>query len=463
MNTSDPSNNSTADDDNNKNNSNNSHATVATSITTLEDHDGGTAYSLFESTENSHPVELHPPVNTSSVPLVALKDDPVDPFHPQPSNAHTPPHHMRQHSDDMSLATQKTFSTTDGVDIVFGSSPPPTNVLEWHQTFAGRIVRDKRFKRLVIVMIILNSLVLGLSTFYFVNSSHHRHVAILLDTLDTGFLILFTMELFLQVVYYSAGGWQHVLRQGWLLTDILIVGASLLCNTLLVLRAFRIIRTLRLATRVEELRVLALTLLKVIPKMLALVTMMLLLFYIFAVIFTNLFYDLYDEGQTSEDYFSRLDITAFTLFTMMTLDGWSNIAREVMAVHGWAWIFFLAFIIVSVVVLFHLMMAICLEAALSLYEERMVRIKETPSMSSQQQQHQHHQQLQHYHLMMSPSGSKGEAVSDVVRLEQKLDDLTKMMNRLVERQVMMQDILLVAQMRQRNQEPEQWENEPRVN
>jgi hypothetical protein len=191
--------------------------------------------------------------------------------------------------------------------------------------------------------------------------------------------------------------------------------------------------------------------------------MMLLLFYIFAVIFTNLFYDLYDEGQTSEDYFSRLDITAFTLFTMMTLDGWSNIAREVMAVHGWAWIFFLAFIIVSVVVLFHLMMAICLEAALSLYEERMVRIKETPSMSSQQQQHQHHQQLQHYHLMMSPSGSKGEAVSDVVRLEQKLDDLTKMMNRLVERQVMMQDILLVAQMRQRNQEPEQWENEPRVN
>jgi hypothetical protein len=69
--------------------------------------------------------------------------------------------------------------------------------------------------------------------------------------------------------------------------------------------------------------------------------------YIFAVMFTQLFKNLYAEGLTSEDYFSRMDYTFFTLFQIMTLDSWADIAREVMAVYSWAWLPFISFVIIT--------------------------------------------------------------------------------------------------------------------
>jgi voltage-gated sodium channel len=82
---------------------------------------------------------------------------------------------------------------------------------------------------------------------------------------------------------------------------------------LLMLRTFRLVRTLRLASRIQELRDLAVSLIDAIPKVLALGLLMLLMFFTFAVIFTDMFKDLYANGWTSEDYFSRLDRTFFTL------------------------------------------------------------------------------------------------------------------------------------------------------
>jgi len=47
---------------------------------------------------------------------------------------------------------------------------------------------------------------------------------------------------------------------------------------------------------------------------------MLLVFYIFGVMFTQLFQSSYEDGVTDVDYFSSLDRTFFTLFQLMTLD-----------------------------------------------------------------------------------------------------------------------------------------------
>lgn len=53
---------------------------------------------------------------------------------------------------------------------------------------------------------------------------------------------------------------------------------------------------------------------------------------------TILFKDLYVNGYTETDLFSRLDRTLYTLLVMMTLDGWSEITQSVIAVYPWAWI-----------------------------------------------------------------------------------------------------------------------------
>ena len=62
-------------------------------------------------------------------------------------------------------------------------------------------------------------------------------------------------------------------------------------------------------------------LMMVIPKMFALFLLLLVLFFIFSILFTDLFKDAFEDEITSEDYFSSLSVTLFTLFQIMTLDG----------------------------------------------------------------------------------------------------------------------------------------------
>jgi hypothetical protein len=90
--------------------------------------------------------------------------------------------------------------------------------------------------------------------------------------------------------------------------------------------------------------------------------MLFLIFYIFGVMFTQLFKDLYEEGFTEYDYFSRMDATFFTLFQIMTLDNWADIAREVIRVHKWAWLPFTGFVIISGFIVVNLIIAVICEA-----------------------------------------------------------------------------------------------------
>ena len=70
--------------------------------------------------------------------------------------------------------------------------------------------------------------------------------------------------------------------------------------------------------------------------------LILIIFYVAAVIATNLFR--HDFPQ----WFGDLGASAFTLFQIMTLEGWSQeLARPVMEVFPYAWIFFVVFILIA--------------------------------------------------------------------------------------------------------------------
>ena len=105
------------------------------------------------------------------------------------------------------------------------------------------------------------------------------------------------------------------------------------------------------------------------PRMAAIGLMLFLIFYIFAVMFTQLFKDLYSEGQTDFDYFSRIDGTFFTLFQIMTLDNWADIARQVMQVFKWAWLPFIAFVIICGFIVVNLIIAVICDAISALHKD----------------------------------------------------------------------------------------------
>ena len=111
----------------------------------------------------------------------------------------------------------------------------------------------------------------------------------------------------------------------------------------------------------------------VMPRMFAIGILLFLVSYIFAVMFTQLFKDLYPV-YIAEDYFGRIDDTFFTLFQIMTLDGWSDIAREVMAVYSWAWLPFVIFVIVTGFVVVNLIIAVICDAISALHDDEKAKL-----------------------------------------------------------------------------------------
>ena len=106
------------------------------------------------------------------------------------------------------------------------------------------------------------------------------------------------------------------------------------------------------------------------PRMFAIGLLLFLVSYIFAVMFTQLFKTL----DLSEDYFGRIDNTFFTLFQIMTLDAWADIAREVMEEFPWAWFPFIVFVIVTGFVVVNLIIAVICDAISALHDDEKAKL-----------------------------------------------------------------------------------------
>ena len=219
------------------------------------------------------------------------------------------------------------------------------------RTLCGTLVNHAQVQNCVVCLILLNAIIMGVATFSFVTDS--ANIASAFDTTDLVFLIIFSVELSFQLVYHGF----RLLSDGWLVFDFIIIVLSWSLSSLQVVRTFRVFRALRLITRVQVLKNLIAALFSVGPRMAGITALLLLIFYIYAVMCTGLFGSLFVDGETEDDYFGRLDKTFWTLFIMMTLD-WSSVSREVMAVYSWAWVVFVSFVMVSSFIVYNLVVAV---------------------------------------------------------------------------------------------------------
>ena len=192
---------------------------------------------------------------------------------------------------------------------------------------------------------------MGIATFDFV--SENPQVDNVFEKTDTVFLIIFTIELGMQLMYH---GWL-LFKDGWLVFDFIIVVSSWSFASLQIIRAFRIFRALRIITRIETMRNLVTALFDIMPRLGAITALLLLIFYIFAVLFTQLFGDL----ELSAPFFTTLDQSLLTLFVMMTME-WADVARECMDQIWWAWAPFILFIMITGFIVFNLIIAVVCDA-----------------------------------------------------------------------------------------------------
>jgi len=223
---------------------------------------------------------------------------------------------------------------------------------------AARLVLSPAFQRTIIGLILLNAVTLGLET----ADSIVAHWGGLLFAVDKVLLVIFTIEIALRI--YAFRG--RFFRDAWGLFDIAVVAVAWMpaSGELAVLRALRVLRVLRLISIVPSLRTVVEAMLAALPGMGSIVLLMLLIFYVAAVMATKLF------GDAMPEQFGDLGASLFTLFQLMAMDDFGNIVRQAMGHSPLAWLFFIPFSIVATFVVLNLFIGVIVESIQSLREQR---------------------------------------------------------------------------------------------
>ena len=228
----------------------------------------------------------------------------------------------------------------------------------------SKLVDSSWFQYFIIFIIICNAVTLGLET----APDFLGDFLPVIQTLDAIFLAIFTVELVLKFYAYRFS----FFKSGWNNFDLVIVAVSYLpfIEGLSVLRALRILRVLRLVSVIPQFRQVTQAFFAALSGLASVGAIMALIFYIGAVMATKLF------GESFPEWFGNIGASLFSLFQVMTLESWSmGIARPVMEVYPYAWLFFIPFILATTFAALNLLIGVIVNSMQLLHDDTTDTIK----------------------------------------------------------------------------------------
>lgn len=223
--------------------------------------------------------------------------------------------------------------------------------LEW-------LVTHPIFERFVIAVIVVNGIALGLDTSETVTSA----IGGFLEWLDFFIICFFVFEVVARMIAFRGKFW----LDPWNVFDTAVVAITLMPATenFSVLRALRILRVLRIVSALPSIRRVVTGLLNAIPGMSSILFLLTLINYIFAVLTTKLY------AATHPEFFGTIGASFYTLFQIMTLEGWSGeVVRPVMQDHPYAWAVFVPYIVIVTFAVLNLFIGIVVDAMQSQADE----------------------------------------------------------------------------------------------
>ena len=219
-------------------------------------------------------------------------------------------------------------------------------------------IESPKAQYFITALIVINAIILGLET---VPAVMQDYGSVLL-AVDSFILGVFVIEILLRIYAHRLA----FFRDPWSIFDFSVVAIALVpaSGPLAVLRALRILRVLRLLTLVPSMRRVVGALLGSIPGLGSIALVLLLIYYVFAVIATKLF------GEGFPQWFGNIGESLYSLFQIMTLESWSmGIVRPVMVEHPLAWVFFIPFILIATFTMLNLFIAIIVNAMQTFTEQ----------------------------------------------------------------------------------------------
>ena len=216
----------------------------------------------------------------------------------------------------------------------------------------------------IIYVIVFNAITLGMQTTSLAGSG----IGPALDAIDRLVLAIFVVELGLK---FWAYGWAFF-RNPWNVFDLAIVGVGFFpaVQGLTALRALRVIRVLRLLSSHAQIRAVFQSLVNALPGMSAIIMLLAIVYYLFAVIATMTW------GPDNPERFGSLGASLMSLFQVSTLEGWPEIMSDVTASgngHPWAWVFFVPFIVCTAFTVLNLFIGLIVSSMQSVVEQRTER------------------------------------------------------------------------------------------
>lgn len=209
------------------------------------------------------------------------------------------------------------------------------------KAFARAITSNRTFEYAITIIIIINSLLIGVET-YTTNST--------ISLIQQIILGIFTFEIAFR--YIAAGSFKKFIKDGWNIFDLTLVIIGYIpedisdnTSAMMALRVLRVFRVLRLLRSAKEIKIIVNVLLRSTKSMFYNLILFLVFIYLYAIAGVALFKLPTEDQMTPEekvkyeefiqiapnaptnspDPFGSLDEAAFTLFRELTGEDWTDI------------------------------------------------------------------------------------------------------------------------------------------
>ena len=223
-----------------------------------------------------------------------------------------------------------------------------------------KLVDSKAFQGIILFVILFNCVLMGIETIKGLSENTLFVLAVINDIC----LWIFIAEIIIKFLAYGPS----YFKDPWNWFDMFVVGISLFSGLsfMSAFRAMRVLRVLKslkalkgtkLIGSVRHLQVIIVAIVRSIPSIMWTGILLILIYYIFALIGVNLF------GDAFPDWFGNIGKAMYTLFQVMTLESWSmGISRPVMEVYSFAWAYFVPFVLLSSFIVMNVVVGIVVNA-----------------------------------------------------------------------------------------------------
>ena len=216
------------------------------------------------------------------------------------------------------------------------------------------LVDSVPFQTFIFVVILVNAITIGFET---CNLSDEVDAA--LEAFDYICLTIYIIEAALKIYSYGL----DYFKDKWNIFDFAIIVVSVIparivpmpVQVVRTIRLFRVARVFRLVSMFKQMRMIVESIGRSIPGVLWTLLLLLVVVYVFDVAGVFLF------AERCPEYFGNLSTGLWSLFKVVTLEGWPDIAHGVMSEYDLAWLYFVPFIVLASLIMLNIVLGIILD------------------------------------------------------------------------------------------------------